>query len=286
MILDYKQIQFKNKKIFEKVKGQPPIQDTALMPDEACFYFISMGKGGVYSNQGKTTIEEKEGLVLQCGNYIYEFLASDDYDECEVVAIHLYPEILKDIYEKEIPTILKDIDKTQPVNLKLIKGSSPMRNYIDSLDFYFENATLVSDELIKLKLKELIILLAKTDNKDAIKMLIGGVFNKKTISFQETIEANIFSNLNLEQLAALTNLSLSSFKREFQKQYKTTPAKYIKKRKLEKAANLLVGTDLRITTITFDCGFNDLAHFSKSFQKEYGVSPSDYRLNVLNKSLN
>ena len=83
--------------------------------------------------------------------------------------------------------------------------------------------------------------------------------------------------MSIEELATLANLSLSSFKRSFQKHYATSPAKYIRQRKLEKAAKLLKSTSLRISQIGYDCGFVDLAHFSKTFQKAYGVSPSDYR---------
>ena len=135
----------------------------------------------------------------------------------------------------------------------------------------------MSDELLKLKIKELLLLLSKTDNVGIIKTLLAGMFDPLEINFKEVIEANIYNNLSVQDLAELTNLSLSSFKREFEKHFSSSPAKYIKRRKLEKATKLLKNTELRITDVAFDSGFNDLAHFSKSFQSEYGLAPSDYR---------
>ncbi|WP_278021379.1 helix-turn-helix domain-containing protein [Flavobacterium ginsengisoli] len=72
-------------------------------------------------------------------------------------------------------------------------------------------------------------------------------------------------------------MSVSSFKREFAKIYNDTPANYIKVKKLEKATQLLQVSDQRITEIAFDCGFNDLANFTKSFTSKYNISPTNFR---------
>ena len=58
----------------------------------------------------------------------------------------------------------------------------------------------------------------------------------------------------------------------------SSPAKYIRQKRLEKAATLLKSTSLRIADIAYDCGFVDQAHFSKLFQRAYSLSPSSYRL--------
>ena len=65
------------------------------------------------------------------------------------------------------------------------------------------------------------------------------------------------------------------------KHYNSSPARYIRQRRVEQAAQLLRSTSLRISDIAFDCGFADLAHFSKTFQKNYGQSPTAFRLNQL-----
>ena len=160
-----------------------------------------------------------------------------------------------------------------------------MKNYIESLLYYFDNPILVNEDLVKLKLKEIIMLLHKTDKLGMVNELISGIFNPKEIEFKEIIETHLYNNLKLEELAALCGLSLSTFKREFVKQYKSSPAKYIKQRRLEKAAELLRISNLRISDIAYDTGFQDLAHFSKSFVKVYGCPPTAYRVNHSDKSL-
>ena len=245
------------------------------------FYYVLAGCTKVIGANENVMTHTNEGVVMKCGNYINEYLQSSDMDldYCEAIAVHLHKDVLKMIYDKEFPDFLLNVKKIQPITMEKVHSTELLTNYIENLKFYFKNPALVSEELLKIKLKELILLLAKTDNAEMIHSLIAGLFSKAEVNFKEVIEANLYNNLGLEELAVLSNLSLSSFKREFVKHYGDAPARYIKKRKLSKAAKLLKSTALRISDVAYDCGFADLAHFSKSFQKSYGLSPSDYRLN-------
>ncbi|MEM6346410.1 MAG: AraC family transcriptional regulator [Bacteroidota bacterium] len=278
MIQAHQQFDFHGKKIFEKVVLQPPFRLLVEMPDEACFYYIVSGHAGAITPTATIWGKANEGILLQCGNYFNDYLDAVEGETCEAVAVHLYPEILKLIYDKEFPDFLLEVNNVKPLKQPEIIRGDLMKNYVEGLRFYFENPSLLSDELIKLKLKELILLLAKTDNAETIRRLLAGLFAPAELDFKEIIEANLYNNLGLEELAHLAGLSLSSFKREFVKHYDQSPAKYIKQRKLEKAAKLLKATELRISEVAYECGFVDLAHFSKSFQQFYQISPSSYRL--------
>ena len=91
------------------------------------------------------------------------------------------------------------------------------------------------------------------------------------------INRHLFENLTVKELAFLTHLSLSSFKRKFKEIYQTTPAKYIKTKRLEKAAELLKYSSKSITEISFDCGFGDSKVFAKVFKIQFDTSPSLFR---------
>ena len=148
---------------------------------------------------------------------------------------------------------------------------------MEGLLFYFENPSLINEDILVLKLKEIILLLSQTRNASVIRVILSQLFSSNTYSFKQIIEANLFSQLTIEQLAEQNNLSVSSFKREFAKLYQDTPASYIKNKKLEKAAELLLVSDQRVSEIAFNCGFNDLATFTKSFSDKYHISPTNYR---------
>ena len=107
------------------------------------------------------------------------------------------------------------------------------------------------------------------------------MFKANEYKLQEVIQAHLFDDLNLEDLAFLTGLSLSSFKRKFSAVYGTSPNKYIISKRLEKAQLLLRTTDLRISEIAYECGYSDVGYFTKTFQKYYNCSPSNFREKLL-----
>jgi AraC-like DNA-binding protein len=107
---------------------------------------------------------------------------------------------------------------------------------------------------------------------------LSSLFKPNFIKFEEVIQNNQYANLTLEELAALCHMSLSSFKRKFQAVYNDSPIKYLSKKKLLKAAELLKDKTNRISDIAYDVGFESLSTFNRAFKAQYGKSPSEYRL--------
>ena len=142
---------------------------------------------------------------------------------------------------------------------------------------------LTNESILELKLKEIILILSKIDST-GVRQILNNLFNPTTVVFKDVIGAHLYSSLSVEDLASLTNSSLTSFKRKFNDIYGTSPAYYIKNKRLEKAAMLLKITDRSISDISFECAFNDLAHFSNSFKSKYDLTPSGYRMVQKSKS--
>jgi AraC-like DNA-binding protein len=279
MIKQHQHFELFEKNIIERVVLTPPFRFPARMPNEACFYYAVNGDSHFKTPLGSITIQSEEALVLKCGNYLNEWIETNNASTCEIIAVHFYPEVLKKIYDKELPDFLSKVETISPIMLEKTKVDKLIKNYIASLQFYFENEELISDELIKIKLKELILLLAKTNDAQTMSDLLASLFSAAEYSIKEVVESNLYSSISIEDLAHLSNTSVSTFKREFVKTYNQSPARYIKEQKLKRAAELLKKTHQRVSDIAFDCGFTEVAHFSRSFQKHFGISPTNYRLN-------
>ena len=234
------------------------------------------------NNDYQIDIPSNYSLLLNClesGNQIH----NPDRD-CEIIIVTLNADILKKIYNNELPSVLRDPQSiiSNKSNEK-IDNDFLIQKYVESLLFYLENPSFVNEDILILKLKEIILLLTQTKHAQSVKIILSQLFSPTTYTFKQIIEANLFSQIKVEELSQQTNLSISSFKREFVKLYNDTPANYIKIRKLEKAAELLLISDERISDIAFSCGFNDLSNFTKSFHEKYQTTPTNYRLNQNSK---
>ncbi|TKC05545.1 helix-turn-helix transcriptional regulator [Pedobacter polaris] len=283
MIGDHKRYDLFGKTLLEILVLKPPFKFEMPAAENACFHYMLESEMHYNIDEKQVKISANDSLLLNCrtvGNNMSNVTANNN----KVVIVHFHPDILKKIYDREMPTLLQ-----QPKNPISNKTSERINNdfliqkYIEGLLFYFENPSLVNEDILVLKLKEIIILLSQTKNAEAIQMILSQLFSPTIYSFKQIITANLFSAITLDELADYCNLSLSSFKREFAKHYNDTPANYIKTKRLEKATELLVVSNQRITDIAFECGFNDLANFTKSFHDKYGVTPSNYRLNQIAK---
>ena len=91
------------------------------------------------------------------------------------------------------------------------------------------------------------------------------------------MEENFAYNLNLEDYAQLCHMSLSTFKRSFKQYYNTTPAAWLQQRKLDLAHHKVLISDLNISQIAFECGFEDTSHFIRVFKQKYILTPLQYR---------
>ena len=90
------------------------------------------------------------------------------------------------------------------------------------------------------------------------------------------IEENYASPLTLEQLSAAAKMSPKYFCRFFQEMTHHTPIEYLNLYRIEHACYQLITTDRSVTEIAFNCGFNDLSYFIKTFKRYKGITPKRY----------
>ncbi|OJJ20155.1 hypothetical protein BKI52_16925 [marine bacterium AO1-C] len=282
MVLDYRHIELFGKKIFEKVVVTPPFKNPNPLQDEACLLYVLEGGNNSYSEQEHLIINQDEAGLMKCGNFLYDCIADKDTGNCGLLAIHFYPEVLKKIYEKDLPVFLTKGEKPSFThNSAVVKSSQPLKNYIDSIAYYLDSPKLFTEDLIILKLKEIILILLETKGSPRILEIIHNLFSPKSVALREVVESHVFSPITIADLALLSNQSLASFKRKFREIYNDSPANYIRNRRLEKAAQMLLSTNEPVSGIAYDCQFNNVAHFSTAFKAKYHQSPAEYRKSQL-----
>ncbi|MBK9013163.1 MAG: helix-turn-helix domain-containing protein [Saprospiraceae bacterium] len=78
----------------------------------------------------------------------------------------------------------------------------------------------------------------------------------------------------LPQLCQKIGMSRSQLFRKMTALIATSPSDFIRSYRLNEAKKLLETTDLNVSEVAWQCGFVNLAHFSKVYQEEFGIAPS------------
>lgn len=104
----------------------------------------------------------------------------------------------------------------------------------------------------------------------------------KTIEQSLTfIETHLTEDISTEELANTVGLSPFYFQRLFKRLVKKPVQEYVKLRRLAKVIENLKDTDRRILDIALDYGFSSHANFTRVFKETYGMTPDEYRKDLL-----
>src|SRR4030095_8477494 len=102
------------------------------------------------------------------------------------------------------------------------------------------------------------------------------VYKRLYIS-RDYIDSNFSSEIKIEDAAKEACMSTFHFLRLFKKMFGETPYHYITRKRVEKAFNLILRTEMPITEVCFEVGFNSLSSFSWLLKQKYGMSPESLR---------
>ncbi|MFJ5622799.1 helix-turn-helix domain-containing protein [Peribacillus loiseleuriae] len=232
--------------------------------------FVQEGIYKVRFGNQEYVVRKNEMVLLQKAIIIeYEKCGDPDSGVLDYMMFFLKDELLNEFIQMSklkhsYPAALVPVT-VNPVNDRL-------QSYFASLKPYFKEPEKIEDELVKLKLLELLFDISDADEKILYQFL--QLKRKEPSSIVEVVEKNLMNPVSLNDLAYLSGRSLSTFKREFQAIYNEPTFQWIRNRRLEKAKELLTHSGLSVTDVCFATGFENVAHFSKVFKKKYGIPPS------------
>lgn len=98
---------------------------------------------------------------------------------------------------------------------------------------------------------------------------------KKVVDY---MNENCTSGVSCTELSDLIKMGKHSFLRNFKAQMDKTPYEYLLDLKIEKAKKMLKANEYTITEISLMCGFSSHSHFTATFKKKTGISPTEYRI--------
>ena len=99
------------------------------------------------------------------------------------------------------------------------------------------------------------------------------------------IQSNYKNAISLDEIAQMGNVSRSQCCKIFKGIMNKSPNDYLTEYRINKSVDLILETDMKMTEIAYECGFNGSSYFAEIFKKIMGVSPREYRKKKSNKEI-
>ena len=232
-------------------KGTTTVDFEEYPIEQSTAYFLIPGQVHDYNIIGKLNMY---GVDFSEG-YFRSFLQDDHYYE----RFPFFQGNISDSIIKVSPDILKKV-----------------RGLLDAIIEEGHHHRAASDDLIKIWILEVLMLMARQCDDNGIKNPI-----HKTSSliskFRKLVDEN-FRKLSLpKDYAVLLFVTPNYLNQMCHKILGKTAGEVIRARKLLEAKRLLVNLDLNVSQIAYDLNFTDASHFSKFFKKHSGKSPEEFR---------
>ncbi|MFC3559045.1 helix-turn-helix domain-containing protein [Pedobacter jamesrossensis] len=235
------------------------------------YIFSYQVSGSLEVSDGINKVEFKAGdFRLSLRNKLAKYIKQPGITEkYESLSVFIDQETLRNIsleyHLQAIPTFAD-----RPV---LLLNQHPLyKNFFDSLSPFLSASAPGSDDLINLKLKEAVLTLLKVQPE--LKDVLFDFTDPHKIDLKAYMEQHYKFNLTMQHFAYMTGRSVSSFKRDFDQDFGTSPGKWLLNRRLKEAFYLLKEKGKAPSDVYVETGFEDISHFSRAFKKEYGFPPS------------
>src|SRR5438309_11307554 len=101
--------------------------------------------------------------------------------------------------------------------------------------------------------------------------------NRRMLRARDAMDRSFAQPLEVRSVARIAYVSEAHFSRQFRATFGETPHRYLQRRRVERAMELLRETDRTVTEICFDVGFNSLGTFSRTYHAVVGEKTSAYR---------
>ena len=137
------------------------------------------------------------------------------------------------------------------------------------------------DVLLDLMIKELIVRLLQTKAKHSLLVHNTNSVNNNRIAYIiNFIKANLHEALTISQLANKAYMSTSQFYKTFRNTIGESPIDFINTERIKLAKKLILTTNLKLSTIAYQTGFNSVSYFNRQFKKLERMTPKEYRLRL------
>ena len=251
------------------------ISKQQILLNKNTFSFLQEGTKEVFFDNSAFAIDNSQFLLMKSGHCLMtEKLSNDSEHYRSVLFFFSDEEVFKFLRKFKLETSnSKNLHSTYS-----FKYDSFIKRFVESLIDISKLSKSIQENMLKTKFEEIMLYLIELKGLDFLYSLIANSDNQNQ-KFVQTIESNTLNKLTVKELSFLSNMSVSTFKREFEKNFHSTPSKWFQDKRLEHSAFLLKSSSKRPSDIFFVFGYENLSNFIQAFKIKFGVTPKQYQSN-------
>lgn len=232
------------------------------------FSFLQVGKKYVHFADSFIEVNKSQSLLIKKGNCLWtELLETENIYFCKLLFFSEHK--LREFLVKHSTFIPR---QNKEIPYFVIENDDYISAFLSTVTTIHKGASSFMNSMLSIKFEEIMLyLICKYGTK--FESYLHSLISEEISPFKGIIESNVYSNLKLEEIAFLCNMSLSTFKRHFTSNYDESPGKWFQQKRLNKAKELLEKGDLKPSEVYYNLGYNNLSNFSTAFKNEFGFSP-------------
>jgi len=248
----------------------PPLKNEVFFEEHAVIFVLEGEKKFVSATQ---TIHVRKGNIvfIRRGYYVMQETIDTNYRS---LVFFFNEKLLKEFVGQHLGlfenTLLRNEENS---TLLVFETTESLEKFTESIFPYFTLETQYLNHFLGLKLQELLLHILEIDVSGQFKSILFSLYKGEKVDLEYLMQSYYLKLLSLEELSRLSGRSLSAFKRDFQEKFNTSPAFWIKNKRLEYAGLQLENTDKNVSEISIEIGYESVSHFIKAFKEKFGKTP-------------
>lgn len=245
-----------------------------IILNQNTFSFLIEGTKEVVFDNWALSIDDSQFLVMKSGNCLMTEKLSEVSNYRSVLLFFSNEMVSKFIRKIE----LEKIESKEYQSVFAFEYDEFLKRFVESLVDLSKLSKNLQNKILEVKLEEIMFYLVEKHGTDFLYSLSVNADNT-TQKFIQVIENSHLNKLTLKELAFLCNMSVSTFKREFEKHYSESPIKWFQNKRLEFAHFLLQQKQKNPSEVYFEVGYENLSSFTQAYKSKYGVTPKHHQKN-------
>ncbi|MBT4678540.1 MAG: helix-turn-helix transcriptional regulator [Flavobacterium sp.] len=251
------------------------ISKQQILLNKNTFSFLQEGTKEVFFDNSSYAINNSQFLLMKSGNCLMtEKLSNVEEYYRSVLLFFSNEDVLKFIRKFE----LNAPDSKNYYSTYSFSYDVFIKRFVESLLDISKLSKKIQSRILETKFEEIMLYLVEFKGVEFLYSLISNS-NNEYQKFIQTIESNQLNKLTIKELSFISNMSVSKFKREFEKHFRSTPSKWFQEKRLEHAAFLLKNNSKRPSDIFEEIGYETLSNFTQAFKLKFGLTPKQYQSN-------